>query len=70
MSADSPAAIEPTTTVNEILNRVPEASELLLERGIDTCCGGGASIAAACDDADLDVAGLLDELRTLERRPA
>lgn len=70
MSATSPSAIAPTTTVNEILNRIPEASGLLLDRGIDTCCGGGASLAAACDDVDLDVAALLDELRTLERSPA
>ena len=70
MSATSPSALAPTTTVNEILNRIPEASGLLLDRGIDTCCGGGASLAAACDDVDLDVAALLDELRTLERSPA
>lgn len=67
MSETSPSALAPTTTVNEILNRIPEASGLLLDRGIDTCCGGGASLATACDDAGLDLAALLDALLTLER---
>ncbi|MDZ7706811.1 MAG: DUF542 domain-containing protein [Trueperaceae bacterium] len=63
-------ALEPTTTVNDVLRLVPEASGLLLERGIDTCCGGSATLAEACDDADLDVAALLDELRALPREHA
>lgn len=70
MSNEPSPAIEPTTTVNETLRRLPEASGLLLDRGVDTCCGGGASLREACDDAELDLGGLMAELQALERRPA
>jgi len=63
-------ALEPTTTVNDVLRLVPEASGLLLERGVDTCCGGSATLAEACDDAELDLDALLAELRTLPREHA
>src|SRR6056297_3109156 len=52
-------ALEPTTTVNDVLRLVPEAPGLLLERGVDTCCGGSATLAEACDDAELDLGALL-----------
>ena len=70
MDTATPSALEPTTTVNDVLRLVPEASGLLLERGVDTCCGGSATLAEARDDAELDVGALLDELRTLPREDA
>lgn len=70
MDTKSLPALEPTTTVNDVLRLAPEASGLLLERGVDTCCGGSATLAEACDDADLDVSALLAELRALPRDDA
>lgn len=70
MDTTTSTALEPTTTVNDVLRLVPEASGLLLDRGVDTCCGGGATLAEACDDADLEVGALLAELRALPRENA
>lgn len=70
MDTTPSSAVQPTTTVNDVLRLVPDASGLLLDRGIDTCCGGGASLAEACEDADLDVDALLAELRALPRENA
>lgn len=70
MDTATPSALEPSTTVNDVLRLVPEASGLLLERGVDTCCGGSATLAEACDDAELDLDALLAELRALPREHA
>lgn len=44
-----------TSTVNEVVAACPEASSLLSDLGIDTCCGGGAPLAEACADAQVNV---------------
>ncbi|MEX2501895.1 MAG: DUF542 domain-containing protein [Trueperaceae bacterium] len=67
MSHEAPTTIRSTTTVNDLLAQLPEASGLLLDKDIDTCCGGGNTLAQACADADADVRGLIGELETLRR---
>ncbi len=58
-----PARIDPETeTVNELVLRVPAALPLLAEQGIDTCCGGGLSVAEACRRHGVDVEELLARL--------
>lgn len=49
-----PSAIAPDITVNELLAARPEASGLLLELGIDTCCGGSLPLGEAAADAGVD----------------
>ncbi|WP_243090241.1 DUF542 domain-containing protein [Thermus neutrinimicus] len=39
------------TTVNEVLQRYPEAVSLLNELGIDTCCGGADPLEEAARQA-------------------
>lgn len=55
--------IDPNWSVNEILQRHPETVGVFNTFGIDSCCGGGASLfeAAYRDGADPEV--LLQELR-------
>jgi len=67
MTATDATALQPTLTVNDVLARIPEASRLLLDRGIDTCCGGGATLAQACQDAGTELSALMSDLATLER---
>lgn len=65
MSHDARADLRPTLTVNDLLARLPEASGLLLDRGLDTCCGGALTLAEACDDGGVDLDALMGDLRTL-----
>ena len=55
--------IDQDLTINEVLLKYPSAVSVLNAYGIDTCCGGGDSVAeaAACDGIDLDE--LLSALR-------
>ena len=44
-------ALDPSLTVNEVLRRWPAAVAALNAFGIDTCCGGGAPLGEAADEA-------------------
>jgi regulator of cell morphogenesis and NO signaling len=59
----TPAAIDPTTTVNDVLRAYPATVGVFNAFGIDACCGGAATLAdaAARDGAELDA--LLGALR-------
>lgn len=52
--------ITPDMTVNELLVARPEATGVLLELGIDTCCGGSLSLDEAAKDAGLAVDQVID----------
>lgn len=67
MTATDATALQPTLTVNELLARIPEASGLLLDLGIDTCCGGGATLAEACQDSGAELSVLMSDLAALAR---
>ncbi len=62
--------IGPTTTVNDLLAILPEASALLSDHGLDTCCGGGLTLAESCTDAGIDLSAVLADLTTLGERVA
>ena len=53
--ANSTPTIDTAATVNEILVKYPAAVSVFIEFGIDSCCGGDASLreAALRDGADL-----------------
>ncbi len=56
-----------TTTLNEAIRLHPESVAVFREFGLDTCCGGAATIAEAATRHDVP----LDELlRALEARTA
>ncbi len=55
--------LDPAQTINEIVARHPETIAVFNRFGMDTCCGGGASVEeAACRDG-LDVGQILSALR-------
>ncbi len=65
--------ITPDMTVNELLAARPEATGVLLDLGIDTCCGGSLSLAEAASDAGLSVdqvVGAVDSEGALEGEAA
>ena len=57
-SAIAPA-IDPALSVNETLRRWPPAVAPLAAFGIDTCCGGAASLETAARDAGVPLDDLL-----------
>ncbi len=48
-------AIEPTTTVRDLVLKHPETRQALESLGIDYCCGGGRSLAEAAAAAGIDL---------------
>ncbi len=56
--------IDPDWSVNELLARIPTAARVLNSFGIDTCCGGGDSLAKAAREGQLDLDVLLTAIAT------
>jgi iron-sulfur cluster repair protein YtfE (RIC family) len=54
--------VDPTLTVNEILQRFPTAIVTLSSYGIDTCCRGNQSLARAAASAHVDPHRILAEI--------
>lgn len=59
--------IDPTMTLGSVAARIPGATRLLDRHGIDACCGGGRSIAAACALAGADTDAVVEELLAAEQ---
>lgn len=55
-------AMTAETTINDVLAACPEATAVLSDHELDTCCGGGLSLADACADAGVPVDEVLREL--------
>src|SRR5574337_126026 len=47
--------IDTQRTVAEIALEKPQAAAVFEKLGIDYCCGGGKPLAAACEEAGIDV---------------
>jgi len=54
--------IDPAWTINELLRGEPASAPVLNAFGVDTCCGGGDTIAEAAAGAGLDAAELIAAL--------
>jgi iron-sulfur cluster repair protein YtfE (RIC family) len=46
-------SLDPLLSVNELIQRYPAALPVLNTAGIDTCCGGGLTLAAAAQGSGL-----------------
>lgn len=62
--------VDPTATVNEIIQQHPEAVATFNEFGIDACCGGDASLEAAAQRDGADITALLNALDAIITQPA
>jgi regulator of cell morphogenesis and NO signaling len=54
--------VDPSLTISEVVRRYPAALGVFNSRGLDTCCGGGLSVAEAARRHGLDLAELLAAL--------
>lgn len=57
----------PDTTLAQIVTAAPHTAAVLESFSLDYCCGGHQSLAAACDDAGVDV---VEVVLALEQTPA
>ncbi len=65
------AQINETTTVRELVGRYPQTRPVFEHSGIDYCCGGGQSLAAAAKARGLELPALVAALKqALENPPA
>jgi len=51
-----------TTSLGELARANPSATRVFLRHHLDFCCGGKQTLAAACEQAGLDPAAILNEL--------
>lgn len=61
----APFLLEPSTTLNELIARRPEAHPVLAAHGMDTCCGGAKTLAEAADAHGVGLEVLLAELEAV-----
>ena len=61
--------IHPDLSVNELILRHPAALPVLSAAGIDTCCGGGLTLALAAERSGLTYEQLAARLEADARRP-
>lgn len=54
---------ETSWTVDQITARFPQTMEVFARFGIDMCCGGDVTLAAAADRDGADLAQLMEALR-------
>ena len=55
-------SIDPSATLADLATRTPAAVRVFLRRGLDFCCGGGASLSDACARAGLDPSDVAAEI--------
>lgn len=56
--------IDPRMSVNQVVDRFPRTLGVFDRHGIDSCCGGAVSLAAAAERDGVEVRQLLSDLRT------
>ncbi|MDO8502867.1 MAG: DUF542 domain-containing protein [Gemmatimonadaceae bacterium] len=56
-------SIDQELSVNEVMKRYPVTMEVFNRFGIDTCCGGNASVIEAARRDGVNLDSLLDAIR-------
>ena len=54
-------------TVGDLATRRPASIGVLIDHGIDFCCGGGRSLEAACKRSGVSVDEVLEQVDRAER---
>ena len=57
-------------TLGDLATRVPAASRVLRSAGLDYCCHGQSTLAAACEEKGLNPTNLLEAIRKEPDTPA
>ncbi|MEP6779860.1 MAG: DUF542 domain-containing protein [Gemmatimonadaceae bacterium] len=64
-----PTPIDINLTINEITQQHPQTLPIFQAVGIDTCCGGGNTLAYVADRHHLDLADLSEKLAQVVALP-
>ena len=56
------AAITKEMIINDVVNKYPETMKVLNDFKVDSCCGGGQSIAVTAAVGNVDVPELMEAL--------
>ena len=56
--------INESTTINEIIKAFPNTVAVFKDFQVDSCCGGGDSLAQACAKGGQDLARLIETLKS------
>jgi regulator of cell morphogenesis and NO signaling len=62
MTSEGKPVIDPGATVNATIRRFPPTVSVFNRFGIDSCCGGEASLEDAAAEANVGIAALIDAL--------
>lgn len=54
--------IDPSTSLGRLVRETPEFASVFESLGIDYCCGGDVPLERACEEDDLDLRTVLDQL--------
>ena len=58
--------IEETLTIAYIVSKNIKSAHVFKKFGIDFCCGGGISIEKACENKNININELLQELKNID----
>ena len=58
--------IEETLTIADIVSKNIKSAHVFKKFGIDFCCGGGISIEKACENKNININELLQELKNID----
>lgn len=58
-----PLEITKNTTINEIVRAYPNTLAVFKEFQVDSCCGGGDTLAQACQKGGQDLEELMETLK-------
>jgi len=61
------ASLDPETTIGELVVHRPARARVFEKFGLDYCCGGGKSLARACDQIGVDLDEVLEALRLIDQ---
>lgn len=64
------STLTPSDSLADVIRAVPGSERTLEGFGLDYCCGGARTLAAACADLDLNPSTVLEAVQAAEARPA
>jgi len=66
---NNPTELSMEQTLGSLAAQVPAASRVFRTAGLDYCCQGERTLAAACEEKGLDAASLLESIRRMPLSP-
>ena len=64
------STLTPSDSLADVIRAVPGSERTLEGFGLDYCCGGARTLAAACQDLGIDPTTVLDAIQAADAQPA